>query len=403
MDLCQLIADCIETTPELQQQIANYSSGANNGLEDGANADHIGTNLLIDNSGCDNDNLFGFVTGIIDLFDTLATDALEKAVASTSLVGRIGDVIEAFPFLGLAPADDAFQITEGFITDVLDGYNAAFTAQLRDDMRCGLFCISQDDCELTVQELFWYFSGLLQEGLKVDLQTLLGYIIQGTFIGDNLVYAWNMFISGLLYFAEKFFGVNFAQVQKMVSALYNDPDGDWSTLCSCTTTYFITFDETSSDDWSLSVDIDSGWTETVAPELQSIEEGNLVPAAKTAFAVRDTPDDFEGQNLHVIVTLDAVQTVEFCSFEYWFTHECGNNNLARSITFLDDMGSELDSDSDSGDASPKANWNQYEYTPASPVADVKTVEIRISAVCDPSGNNPSNNYGFVDNIRIIVS
>lgn len=401
VDFCQFVLDCIESESSIQEAIANYSSGSTAGIDGEADSSHINDNILTGVSGCDADSFCGFVTGIVDLINQMAEDILERWTEHTTTVGRAGDIIEAIPAVGLLPFDDLLQAFESFATDLLDNYTGEYDSALRQELICGLYCLGVDDCSLTFAQLHWFFMNKLIESLKFDTEDLLDYIFSGIFAGEEYVYAWFALITGCLYFGNNVFHYNIDTFKSLVSALYNDPDGDCDTLCtSCPITWWITFDDLSTSDFEVTGAIDSGWSETVALDLQSEENGVNKPSAKTAFAVRDTPDDFEGQNINISVELDATMTVDEVTFDFWFTHECGNNNLARSITLLDDGGSELDSDSDSGDAAPKSTWQQFSWTPSTPVDDVKTVVVRISAVCDPSGNNPANNFGFVDNITI---
>lgn len=232
MDLCTLILNCIDSTPELQQAIAQYSLGSSIPIDGEVDTIIAGTNVLRDAVGCDDDNLFGMTTGITDLYNNLALDILEQLVASVNTIGQMGDIIEAIPVLGLAPVDDILQFIEAFVDNLLQNYESEYTVALRDDIRCDLFCLARANCNLTFEEIFDYYNSKLIESIELtDVIALILYMNVTTFTGDKIVYAWNAFVAGIFMFAGDVIGIDSAQLITMVSAMFNDPDSDWSTVC----------------------------------------------------------------------------------------------------------------------------------------------------------------------------
>ncbi len=233
MDLCQLILDCLDDTPALQQAIASYSLVspiAQTAPEIQANLD---AELVNEPVGCDQDIMFGMVTGYTDLMNTISEDILEIFAAASSPAGRIGDIIEAIPVIGEAPLDDLFQFVESFITDLNDAYAGAYTSQVRDDIRCDLFCLTVDTCNLTLEQARDYFYDEL--GQVISLTTWDGFlddIIALSYSGLPAVWALHLLITQTIIFGGELVGFDTSRLLATIQSLYNDPDSDWTTVCT---------------------------------------------------------------------------------------------------------------------------------------------------------------------------
>lgn len=233
MNICQSVLDCINTNQDIQQAIASYALGSSIEPTTPVNTTIAGSNVITQNIGCNDDNLFGAVTGIVDLYNNLARDIIQILVANTNQIGRLGDLIEMIPVVGLLPVDDALQFVESFITDFEQNYLGAYTLILRDKYRCDLFCIAQGDCEITFQDIFDYFNNqLLNPHAPTDPLALVLYLSSNLFLGEQLVIAFNLLVAGIFLFAGDILNVNSGKLVNMVSALFNDPDPDWAILCT---------------------------------------------------------------------------------------------------------------------------------------------------------------------------
>jgi len=246
--LCDEIQACIENTPELQEQIAGIAINPVTAPTDQPfNGTIAGTNVVsdADTSVCNQDNFFGAMTGLVDLMNNLAEDIIEFLASSTNEAGRIGDVIEAIPVVGELPVDDILQLSESLMDDMEQNYQAYYTLALRDDYRCGLFCIGESTCDLTFQQIYDFFVSEL--GQSVPTTNVIDFITWFTtnpLTQEFLVHGWHVFLAGILNFGGSVIGIDDKQLVRMVSALYNDPDPDWSTLCSCVQTYYLEADLT---------------------------------------------------------------------------------------------------------------------------------------------------------------
>jgi hypothetical protein len=158
---------------------------------------------------------------------------IEVLSASANTAGRLGDSIEAIPGIGELPVDDVLQFTESFLDDIEQNYQASYPFALRDEYRCDLFCIGRNDCELTFTDIFNYFNDrLVTSIILIDFQDLVEYMSNGFFSGEELVHAFHAFVAGTFMLGGDILGIDSAKLITMVSALYNDPDSDWLTLCT---------------------------------------------------------------------------------------------------------------------------------------------------------------------------
>lgn len=246
LEFCEQVIQCIENDPETRQALSDYFNYQNLTLTDTINSTIAGSNLISDTTGCNNDKLFGAVTGLVDFMNQLAEDFLEMLANSTNFAGRLGDMIEAVPVVNLLPVDDLFQMIESFTEDFAQNYSAYYTTTLRDQYRCDIFCFSKDTCNFDWQELFDYFNAQLVQAIIPDnLADFLDYFVNGVFAGEQIVHAFHAFMSGIMLFGSKILNVDANRLTLIVSTMFNDPDADWAILCDCGWTSIL--DLTSSD------------------------------------------------------------------------------------------------------------------------------------------------------------
>lgn len=250
MDLCQLILDCINTTPGIQQAIAAYSLSTPVIAHEPQNQTIMDSQLIDDPAGCDNDIIFGMTTGITDLINHISEDMLDIFVQAASPSGRIGDMIEAIPGIGILPIDDIFQFVESVMDDFQSSYDAAYTSQLRDDIRCDLFCLAVDDCELTMEQLRDYFQDKLTASISIDFwDGFIDDLIENFYSGVQAVWGLGLLITQAIIVGGSITGYDIDKVVTSITAMLNDPDSDWSILCTgCGWTYNSDWD-TAEETW----------------------------------------------------------------------------------------------------------------------------------------------------------
>lgn len=235
VDLCELILECIQTTPELQQAIATYSLTPNINITTPENPGILGTNILPAPVDCDLDSIFGMTLQFADFLNTLSEDVLELFVTAFAAPGRLGDLIEAIPVIGELPADDILQSLEKIATQVNDSYQAAYDSQIREDIACALFCIAQEGCELTFEGARdWFQDQIVEEVSNLDFATVMNDIIANNWLGEQSIYLMHWFLLDAMIFGTEVLGIDHNRMLKTISTFYNDPNPDWSLLCECT-------------------------------------------------------------------------------------------------------------------------------------------------------------------------
>lgn len=249
LDLCQLILQCIDDTPELQDAISQYALSAGASLTDEPVQEILDKPIVQGFTGCTNDNMFGAITGLVDLLNDMATDIIQILNDNQNTVSRIAQIIEAIPVIGeIIPADLA-EIVEGFFEDMQNLYDAAYTVALRDEYRCDLFCIAvNNNCTIDFDDVLDYYLSKMGAVFPTSIDQFFGLYVTGQYTGVTLVAAWHVMVIYLMTTGVKILGLNEDRLVKMISALYNDPDGDWATLCDpCVNQWTSVLDFTTSD------------------------------------------------------------------------------------------------------------------------------------------------------------
>lgn len=243
MDLCQLILNCINDTPALQQVIGQYSTFS--AIEDNTvfSSEAQNTELVDNPVGCDNDIIFGMTTGIVELLNSISTDMFEIIAQNSSVSGRIGDIIEAIPGVGVLPVDDVFQFVESFLEDLAGLYASKYTVQLANELRCELFCVALPTCTLTLEQARIYYHGKLSISLDTTdwLSTVTGFL-DNVWTGDDIVFITHYLILDAITRAGSILGFNINNIAPIIQSMFNDPDGDWATLCESCSEWEYTFD-----------------------------------------------------------------------------------------------------------------------------------------------------------------
>jgi hypothetical protein len=242
VDLCSLILECIQTNESIQREISGLSTGYVISPTDPPLPDVINSNILDEGAGCNLDNLFGACTGLTDLLNDWAEQFIAIMQDNQNTFARVAELIEVIPGIGEIVPADIVTLAENFVEDMATAYDAAYSPALRDQIRCDLFCMSKDTCEMDFGDIFDYFRNSVSGGIAIDnFEDFIGIYITGQFTGNSLVFAWNTLCFGAIAWGSEILGVTEDQMYLMVRALFNDPDPDWSILCDCGWVYSYDF------------------------------------------------------------------------------------------------------------------------------------------------------------------
>lgn len=330
---CEAVQECIVNVPDIQItliQITNYWGEEG---EDGELPPVTETNPQI-GEDCDLDNLFGACTQMVDLIDQTITDIFEIIEAVTNGVELANEMLELIP--GLNFLASVLDIANVLQEQLAENYAAAYTTLVRDDLRCALFCAIKDDCTLDFASMVDVFSTLAgQSVLTLDIEDFVEFFTQGTFSGVEVVYASFWFVAGMMQYGGKVFNIDANRLVQISASFFNDPDGDWITLCDCG----------DSETWDFTLG-ELGWSAV---------------AWSGCTCTNSTPDGWIGCDLSIAgsgllieYTLPAPVSIEAMAWE-WYAPGARTNE-SRLIRLLLGAATKLDVQiGDSGDPAIQSN------------------------------------------------
>lgn len=241
---CDLVADCVVTDKTVQNAIRKVVNATTTGTP----ADNLADGIIPTNN-CDDDVVWGAISQFVDDLNLYVEDSFEVIETSTNFVEVISEWLGGFPIVGglLSVIPDAL----GYIQDTLaEEYLSAYNQTLSNSIKCDLFCLFTDDCQIELDRVFTYF--VEQAGLSsvpTDLTDLIDTLVNGVFTGDTSVYIMSAFALGFLALGDDTIGslpfitfpsTNALRVSFALGA--NNPSDDWTLLCDpCTRSWCINF------------------------------------------------------------------------------------------------------------------------------------------------------------------
>lgn len=272
MSFCEQMIGCLTTDTDVQAALASQmltNELIRNAINQvaGKGAPMLpGTLTLPIATGCDKDELFAQVTGIIDTMNQNNVDFLEILAAATAPARKLAAAIAAIPVIETLPIDDAIDWVAKMQAEIVVNYNAEWTTSVRDTLRCELFCIAQEhtDCVLTYDDIKKYFNDRL--GAALDPAHLLAAVVQytvaGTWAGTTVVDIMMLNQISIWQVAGDWMGVNLRTLQAVTKISSNYPDSDWSTLCDPCAPVGNCFEfSVSEQDWTGYADTGAQYTE----------------------------------------------------------------------------------------------------------------------------------------------
>lgn len=359
LSFCDEVLSCIQTNEAIQQAIAMYSNTYYPPIDAGEVQSILDSDFVQGQPDCDNDKLFGMTTGLTDLLNQLSEDLLELLVNAPAAIGRLGDLIEAIPGVGELPFDDMLQFAEKLAVQVNNAYQAAYDTQIRDDFRCGLFCIAEPTCSLTIEQARDFFKDQIVASVSdTNFENVVNDILANNWLGEQSIYVMHWLILDTIIFGGEFLGIDHNRILTQVAALFNDPDSDWNILCDCQE-WEYTFD-------FVNVDYSAYWEAIDASYVPVWTDGSWIEGGRDSLGCRnglyiplnaDTDITFaeafmtwnntatNTRNQGLILSSDAVfdqatsprecESISMPSSSGSFGYECSGDNLnMRSIAIL---------------------------------------------------------------------
>jgi len=242
MEFCEKVADCILNSDAVKAALAELMA------QDGPVQDAIDEisrhgspipstiSALPVTEGCDDlDALFAGITSIVDTMHNNNKDFLEVMALAATQTERLAQAISSIPVIGLLPVDEIVGWVGKLQAEVLTNYDAEWTTAVKDEYRCGLFCIARDndDCSLSYDDIIAFVTDRL--GAALDplnlLESLVQYTILGTWSGTTVVDIMMLNQVNIWKVAGEWLGSVIRTLEAVALLGQDTPDPDWEILC----------------------------------------------------------------------------------------------------------------------------------------------------------------------------
>lgn len=283
MDICEQVADCIDTSADVQNALQMWLNQATPPYNPYTPAtgqpvpdEVMNGNLVVNPEDCDKDALWGAIKNLIEGMNRNNTDAIEIMVGQANFTEAAEKLIAAIPVVGIFPIDEVFGLVNMISEFIANNYEAQYTGSLETEYMCDLFCIAQDACDFTPELVYQYFQDRLEfyyEGFATVnslalMLSLIGEIPTGILLPGSIVVDLMFWIqSGLLKYANGFLGgVNITYIQNLFRIGAGLPDNDWQYLCEACATppdgwaWIINFSESQQGSGTGSWSYGLGWS-----------------------------------------------------------------------------------------------------------------------------------------------
>ena len=143
MDLCDLVASCIENSESVQDAINNLIRTNN---QDSTTEYSQSQNDLIlgdgNNPTCDLDTLWGGISYLIESTDRQNVDLLEQFEVATNLQDFMSQVVGDVTGIDETSMDAILGWIEYIQDNIAENYAAQVTQAYLDELSCDLFCLA---------------------------------------------------------------------------------------------------------------------------------------------------------------------------------------------------------------------------------------------------------------------
>lgn len=242
MDLCALIAQCIENSPETRAAIRDLvltdpeiNQHINDlAFEQAMSLSERGENILKPEA-CDPGFLFNQASVLVQLLHDLSEDIFEAIEVGTNQAERAQLLASGIPGVGLAPFDEIIGLADQLVEEIAEDYAGAYDEGLFDDIRCKIFCAIKDDCELSLDKVIGVYEELFSDAIPSDplsaFLAVITYLSNGDLPTDAPVYAMHLLVLTAMRMSSEVLGIDFTRLALRVIAAGDESDNDWGILC----------------------------------------------------------------------------------------------------------------------------------------------------------------------------
>lgn len=244
---CNEVNNCIETTPAIQQNIANYA----NNYYTYPNTLDPDTPLMDDRfpsterteeigdpqPSCDLDVLWAGILNMVTRLHLTTLDFLENLVAQADKYQRAAYAIGVIPFLGDIAESLLLALIEN-ADDIRNGYIAYATQTVLEDIACDFFVYACNECRYpTFDEVLDYYSSFgitgLDDWVNLAYTAVIDYLIGTSGLANQVIFYTSQSVCLItLYLGGEWLGLRGSRWLKIWTKLgEDDPSSDWTILC----------------------------------------------------------------------------------------------------------------------------------------------------------------------------
>lgn len=202
----------------------------------------------------DKDAIWAGVSALVDYILQKNEDFLEVVEQNLANIAENADtIISAIPIFETLPFDELVAYAGWSIDQLLEEYRAAITDDLKDQIKCDLFCIATNNgnCGLSFLDVLSYFDSFLPQDWSVfhiTITNAVSFAVTGNFIGDGYVYVLSAIQLVIARLGEYFLGDRgWGRYEIKYLTGTNSPDNDWALLCAACPPFWFHYEHDFSD------------------------------------------------------------------------------------------------------------------------------------------------------------
>lgn len=258
-NFCDEVAECIDNSENVQTALANQIR--NNPLLAMAIADAIGgiggftpgvpispeqatsditPGNIHDGDTCDLNASWGAALYLTQSANRLITDFFESTETLTNVLERMQKLVGLIPAIGNT-IENLASFADELYDDLKEGYAGAYNETVEEQIACDIFCVIQENCTLTVDDLIQIFADRLGTISPTVFASVITFVGTGTFVGTPIVDAMYYLYFTAMKFGQVFgsatsgmFGIR-PLTQLMGLGADQLASDNWITLCDCPT------------------------------------------------------------------------------------------------------------------------------------------------------------------------
>lgn len=247
-DFCAAMVQCLLSSSTFQDALLSFLSqnGYTGGIGDGSaplSEEITGQNLLPAGYVCTDDAAFGMALAVVNAINDATTEVLQAIEVLTNPLEIAAELGDNVPGVGvLASAGD---VAAWIQNTAQEEYELAWSATVRDQLACDLWCEFKLGCSLTYDSIWntYLSAALATPPSGVLLTDWLAWLIALPFTASKSTVA-TVSLLGLLAmrYGGSFgdFALGIQSMQTVIKLAEDDTSSDWSTVCAaCATTWCV--------------------------------------------------------------------------------------------------------------------------------------------------------------------